>query len=208
MKRLTYAATCIAAVAMAGAANAQTALPLGNGFYALGYGGLQFFTDNDIDDINGIDKLKWDTGYNFGVRIGMRTGQFRVEGELGYRTADGELKLEDGFVFGAGDDGDVELTALQGSVNLFYDLLDLPLGTFIATPYVGGGLGYANVEIESDFEDDDESDFLALFEAGLTMRLSPNLSVVPAYRYEYVNIEVGDDDLTSHGLQIGARFDF
>jgi len=39
--------------------------------------------------------------------------------------------------------------------------------------------------------------------------VTPNIAIVPAYRYEYFGIEVsGEDDLTGHNFQLGARFDF
>ncbi len=196
---------------LANSAEAQSLASSFDGFYATGYGGLQIFTDNDSDDVS-VDKITWDTGFNLGARVGAKTGRFRLEGELGYRTAEGEVELNNGFVFLQGDSGDLDLSVLQGSINGFYDITDFPLGGLVATPYVGGGLGFASVEIENDVaseDDDDETGFLALFEAGLTLRMTPNFAVVPAYRYEYVGVEVsGEDDLTGHGLQIGARFDF
>jgi len=91
------------------------------------------FANNDSDD-NTVDEITWDTGYNFGARVGAKKGRFRIEGELGYRAADGDIELEDGFIFVGNDSGDLELSVLQGSINGFYDITDIPVGGLVATP--------------------------------------------------------------------------
>ena len=176
------------------------ASPAGSGLYVGVYAGAVFLDDNDFD----ITDLEYDTGYALGGKLGYRFGQIRVEGEFGYRAADAEFD-EDLII-----DEDVEYRAIQGSANAYFDIVELNLGGIGMTPYVGAGLGYVDVELDNDdLGDDDEDGLLLLGEAGFSVSLLPNVSIVPAYRYEYADIEVGEDDaFTSHSLQVGARFDF
>jgi len=189
-------------------AAAQTG-PTGNGFYASAYLGGQYILESDLSNIVGLDDIEWDPGFRLGGAVGYRIGRFRVEGELGYRASDGELNLDDGFFFINGADDDVEISILQGSVNAYYDVIDLLLGPIPFTPYIGAGLGVANAEIESDSFDVDETGGVLLFEGGLAIDVTPNFAVVPAYRFDILGIEVGDDDtILSHSLQLGARLSF
>lgn len=204
MKRSLPILTCLFALSIPADVNAQTvrAAPK-TGFYIAGYGGLHMPSDND-SNIFGFDGVDWDWGSRFGGSLGARVGNLRYEAEVAYRTADGDLEFSS-ILF---NDLDVELSVFQGSINLFYDIGDISLLGLDANPYVGGGLGYANADFDGDVVDD-ESGFLALGELGATLRLGSSLSIVPAYRYEYVTIEIlNDDALTAHNLQIGVRLDF
>lgn len=204
MKRSLLALTCVITLSIPANAQAQTvrAAPK-TGFYVAGYGGLHFPSDND-SNVGLVDGIEWDAGYRFGGAIGARVGNLRYEAELAYRTADGDLEFTS-ILF---NDLDIELSVFQGSVNLFYDIGDISFLGIDTNPYIGGGLGYANVEFDGDVVDD-ESGFLALGELGATFSLGAGLSIVPAYRYEYVNVEIlNDDALTAHSLQIAARLDF
>lgn len=209
MKYLKPVLACFVVCSLSQAANAQSAGPTNDGVYVSVYGGGQYIHESDVSNNAGLDNIEWDLGYRLGAAVGFRTGQLRVEGELGYRASDGELNLQNGFVFVGGADGDTELSILQGSVNAFYDIADLPMGAISSTPYVGAGLGFANAEIESDIIDDDETGIVLLFEAGMAINLAPNFAIVPAYRFDLLGIEIGDDDaILSHGLQLGARLSF
>ncbi|MGI9493693.1 MAG: outer membrane protein, partial [Geminicoccaceae bacterium] len=194
MKRITLMVLGLAASFSPNAASAQTA-SADDGFYASGYLGGQYVVDSDISNNVGGDEIEWDLGYRFGGAVGYRTGRFRVEGELGYRVSEGDVTLQNGFVFVAGADEDVELSILQGSVNGFYDIADLLMGPIPFTPYIGAGLGFARAEIDSNaLGDDDETGPVLLFEGGMAIDASPSLAFVPAYRFDIVGIEVGEDD--------------
>jgi opacity protein-like surface antigen len=186
-------------------ASAQSPTPSSQpGIYAGGYVGTVFLSDSDFDGAT----LEYDVGYVIAGKLGYRTGPIRFEGELGYRAADAEFEADSGLVLLI--DEDAEYSAVFGSVNAFYDIAELNLGGLGMIPYVGAGLGYTNVELDNDDLGSDEEDgVLLLGEVGLALNLLPNLSIVPAYRFDYTAIEVGEDDaLTAHSLQLGARFDF
>jgi opacity protein-like surface antigen len=205
MKRLSFTALALSSFVLPQIALAQSTTSVAlTGIYAAGYAGAVFLSDSDFVGAT----LEYDTGYAIGGKLGYRMGQIRLEGELGYRAADAEFEADSGFVLVV--DADNEYSALFGSANAYYDIAELSLGGLGVTPYVGAGLGYTNVELDNDSAGSDEEDgFLFLGEAGVTINLSPNLSIVPAYRFDYTAIDVGEDDeFTAHSLLLGARFDF
>ena len=199
----------LTALGLTSAAEAQSPFDTFDGFYAIGYGGLNAYLENDVNEV-GLDGFKWDSGLSLGGRVGAKRGQFRVEGELGYRTAEGELELDNSLlIFLPEGSGDAELNVLQASINGFCDISDIALGGLTATPYAGGGLGLANVELKQETQTQDDTALFAMIEAGATLRVTPNFAVVPAYRYEYAAVEIDDEDpVRGHNLQIGGRFDF
>ena len=124
------------------------------GTYVSGNLGAVIVEDSDIDD--GIDtgEFTYDTGFGFVGALGssLQNGG-RVEAELGYRKNDlDELKV-DGL--GKADvDGDITSLSLMG--NAYYDISTE--GSF--SPYIGAGLGFANLEGDlDDFGSEDDTVF-------------------------------------------------
>ena len=148
----------------------------------------------------------YETGYGIGGIFGYEFGNgVRAEGELGYRDNDFD-----------GPDGDT--TALYGMASGYYDFdLDLPV-----TPYVGAGLGYADVTMDGTlpggFGAIDDSDGVLAYQlaAGVTYDMSEQISLFAGYRW----LATEDAELTtaagrtfeseyqSHNFQVGARFRF
>jgi len=81
--------------------------------------------------------------------------------------------------------------------------LQLPL-----TPYVGGGLDLASIESSSG--GNDATNFTWHGEIGASFDLGPQLAIVPAYRFEWIDNDglLSDDPVTSHAFRLGARFSF
>jgi len=161
-----------------------------SGYYVGIVGGLQLFNDNED---GGVD-VEYDPGASFGGFVGTRIGAFRAEGELNYQFADADA-----------DNGlEPEFEALRLTANLLYDI---PLATF--TPYVGGGIGIARTEFSGDVNDDDTG--LTLHgEVGTTVPISAALALLPAYRFEWTDTNVGglDDPQTAHAFRLGLKLDF
>lgn len=155
--------------ATAGPAAAQ-GLP-GN-LYVGALAGVQIFSDNE----NGNVDIDFDTGYVVGGLIGFRFAGFRAEAELDYQETE------------ANDAVDVDI--FRYTAGLYYDI---PAWQLPVTPYVGGGLGLAS--IDSSNGGNDETNFTWHGEVGGSLDVTPELAVVPAYRYEWIDNDglVSDD---------------
>ena len=96
-------------------------------------------------------------------------------------------------------DGDVRV--LSAMANAWYDVaVDFPV-----TPYVGGGIGVANVDAEASFAgitivDDDDTVFAYQAGAGAAYPLTETVSIFAGYRF----FGTADPGLTAAG---GTDFD-
>lgn len=180
------------AVVVLGAADARAQAQL----YAGGYGGLGIAHDADT---NTGQIMTMDLGFGFGAFVGGRvTPNVRIEGEIGYRSND--LESLGGGVVG----GDV--TSLAFMANAYYDI---PVQSAVI-PYVGAGVGMADVEM-SGLRNDTDTVFAFQLMAGGAVPVSPNVALTAEYRlfatddpraadlrYEYVH----------SGLLVGIRANF
>ena len=140
LKKIILTTTAVTSLGFAGSAYA------GEGVYYQFHGGANFITNDDLDGtVLGTPfstDYDADTGYAIGAALGKRLNDsWRAEAELTYR--DNEI----GDVGGVPVDGDVTSTALM--FNGYYDFYtesDLE-------PYVGAGIGYADVEVGGEGED-------------------------------------------------------
>ncbi len=112
------------------------------GFYVGGQAGLTIPNDNEVTSKTGLltHKLDFDPGWLAGANVGYAFGNgLRTELELGYREADksgttnpyGNTALRANGTYGL----------FNAMANLYYDM-DI---NWILTPYVGVGIGYANL---------------------------------------------------------------
>lgn len=164
--------------------------------YAGGYGGLGIAHDADTN-LGPI--LTMDLGFGFGAFLGGRVSpNFRIEGEIGYRSND--LKS-----FGATAVGG-DVTSLAFMANAYYDI---PVQSAVI-PYVGGGLGIADVEMSS-LRNDSDTVFAYQFMVGGAVPVSQDVALSAEYRlfgtedpragnlrYEYLH----------SGFLIGVRANF
>ena len=205
---------------------AQGTSPL-NGLYLGLAGGAAWIgdqsTEADFGNVNNLVDvdIEHDVGYQIAGRIGyVVQTNIRLEGEIAYSSHDAER------TFSLNNDEleiDQELSILSGTVGVFFDLW--PVGSFV--PYIGGGIGYANVEVKSDNDlgDVDQNVFTAFAEGGLPFNVTPELSIAPSVRFNWygteeetdgeienglVDIEnvVIADDLYSTQLRLGLRYVF
>ena len=135
-------------------------------------------------------------GFVIAGQAGFRlTPEMRVEGEIAYQSTSAEDDI--GLV-----DVDVDLTAIRTSASVYYDFNSVSIGGM--TPYAGGGLGFTFIEVDFDngFGSDDDTELSAHLEGGSTLKLSNNLDLVPAARWELT------DDASNFQLRVGARFWF
>lgn len=197
--KVALAGTALAGF-LVGPASAQM---LSGPWYVKGFGG---FTVPDSDDFrlnerNGPDSLNsgldYDTGYALGVAAGlMVTPNVAVELEYAYRNADADLKR-------TGESGTTESNAFM--VNALYNFAPIgPNGAWL--PYVGGGLGTAdlNVEAGGDLGGDFDSDYNFAYQliAGTGYQVTPTLQLLGEVRFFGIN----DQDFENKDLQFKSTY--
>ncbi len=176
------------------------------GPYISGSLGAVILNDIDIDDGFDSGEITFDTGVGFVGAIGNALGNgARVELELGYRTNDlDEVKIDG--LGSASLDGDFSALSLMG--NAYYDFPTS--GKF--SPFIGGGIGYANVEADlDDIDSEDDNVFAYQLMLGGSIAASENLYVDLQYRFfgtEDPNFGGDDAEYTTHNVMIGLRHNF
>lgn len=163
----------------------------------------------DVDgDVNGVDaELEYEDGFAIGGQLGYKYNVFRVALEFEY----GRSGFDSVSVAGleANVDGDFDI--YRGTVSLYYDFDNVSR----FTPYFGGGLGAAYVDVEDTtvggvtLEGDSDTYFTAHGELGLSIDATDRVAIVPAYRFIWLDDgEDGVDDDTAHLFKVGLRFRF
>jgi opacity protein-like surface antigen len=201
-----YWRVALAGAALAGVLSGPAAAQgfMGHSWYIKGFGGATFPQDDDfeLDERGGplsVDTgLEYDTGYVLGIATGVNfTPNVAVELEYAYRNADAELKNS------GGDSGKTESNAFM--VNALYKFT--PLGANGEwQPYVGGGLGAADLNVESfDLIGGDlDSDYNFAYQVigGVGYAVNPNLSLIGELRFFGIN----DQDFESDDLSFKSTY--
>lgn len=177
-------------------------------------------TSNDFGNTFN-DQVEFDAGVYTGGAAGFDFGLMRLEGELSYRYA--EIKsitdTSDGFQF---QNVDGNLGALNFMANAFIDLHNAsPI-----TPYFGGGVGFAVLDLSDTFAGapsqallyPNGTDTVFAFQVGAGMELALNqmFSLDLGYRYFNTGKANFEDDpaittnlkLESHNAMVGLRMKF
>jgi len=203
-----------------------TAAHAEGGFHASLQGGASIPGDTDLSspDVAGLSgTTEFDTGFMVGGAVGYRWNQFRVETELSYRQND-----VDEIDFGSAGrfDGAGDVSALTGFVNVFYDVDLSSFDLAELSPYVGGGIGVANLDVDSDSNaavdvDDSDNAFAWNVQAGVAYAVTEAVELGVGYRY----LATGDasfdaavgggasgtldtDGFDSHELLASVRYNF
>jgi hypothetical protein len=201
MKKITTGLVALAALALAGSAQAQ-AIPT-SPFSVEVRGGLAFPT-GDLEDVaeSGITVGANGT-YMFSQQIGLYAG-------FTYNAFGLVEEAED-----LGIDGSINTYGFDAGLKAMFASPTLPV-----TPFVKGGLVYHKVELDIedlDLGDEDESDFGLGFEVGggVMVPLGPRLSFTPAVSYtsfkpNYDGDEDDDDvdSVTSFRVDVGLNIRF
>ena len=185
-------------------------------WYVAGGLGASFLNDVDTTDSTGFTiTTDFDTGFLGTGAFGRSFGNFRAEGEVFYNTNDVDTVSALGISI-AGS-GDVSTTGLM--VNGYYDFETNSKWT----PYIGGGIGGANVSINNlsivgiQIADDDTTVFAYQAKVGVAYEFSPAWEGTFGYRFfgtedaDFVD-SVGDpfstDGTQAHIVELGIRFRF
>ena len=147
---------------------------------------------------DGLDVYDFDTGFTgsiiAGYAFGTRWGALspRLEVEAGYLQADVDTWDVDGATTAAPAVG--ELNSFYWFTNL---LLDIPMSGWGFTPFIGGGVGFAQVNFDnfditspasSPFDiNDSDTAFAWNLTAGLSYDISRNVTLDFAYRFIQLN---------------------
>ncbi len=188
--KLLIAGTCLASLFAAVPAMASTANP--DNWYVGVDGDLTWLRHSDMGGGGGVD-----LGYRFWP---SNFGDFRIEGAANYNGAGGDSGYSSTHYF-----------TYMG--NLYYDfntVFPSSNSGWHITPYIGGGLGDAEVHFGSSsfastFHHHDNS-FAYQGMAGLsfTSASMPSTDWVIGYRY----LGTDQDNLHANNLEAGVRFNF
>jgi len=146
---MNFTAVVAAGTLLAGVASAQGLMSGGGQWYLKGFGGATWPQDQSGDVNDGGSFLtdgdaSYDTGYALGAAVGYDyTPNFGLELEYAYRDADTTTNLD-----GLGDfGGSTNSNAVM--LNALYKFDGMGAGGAVQ-PYVGGGVGWANMESDID----------------------------------------------------------
>jgi len=177
--------------------------------YISGNVGSVILNDADIDNDGDDGELAFDSGILATFAVGTAIGSAgRVEAEIGYRQNDlDKMEFDDKGSFSLEDGGDVTATFLMG--NGYYDFKN---GSHF-TPFIGGGLGFANVEYDLDSMDGKEDDNVMAYQLilGVGFAATEQLSIDLQYRYFATadpEIDGSDVEYQTHNIMLGLRYSF
>lgn len=153
---------------------------------------LSFYPNIDFGFQGGLTRIDFTGGDRSAARLGtdVRFGLGKQsEGRMVSSSIGGGIGLE------AGDDYNTLTLAATGSVSRSF-----PMGeTSTATPYIGGGIAFQNVEIV----DDDDTDLFVPLRLGSEFKFGAYIGAVAELQFR-LSDDVGDDV----GFMIGANFPF
>jgi opacity protein-like surface antigen len=215
---LAAAAAIAALVGLAGTASAQ-AFSLGE-VYVKGFGGATWPSSLDAtlkEDGERIARpsFDYDTGYVLGAAVGAAfTPNVSMELEYAYRSADVTFTDRDDDDESGRANGDTSADAFM--VNALY-VFDGMGATGAVQPYLGGGIGGANVEVSAGGQDFDADTLLAYqVIGGVGYELNPNVSLYAEGRW--FQTESGkfdgpggdsfDGEFETFDLLVGLRYVF
>ncbi len=165
--------------------------------YVSGSGGFTGVEDSTTDySLEGSavslnTEVSFEAGWNAGGAIGYDFGMFRTDFEFGYRKNGLESITWDGISESLTEN----ITVMSYLANGYFDF-----DTSTAfTPYVGFGVGFANIEIPADTD----SVFAYKITAGLEYALSPAFSLTGDYTF----FGTSDSKFTDSGVTIESEYD-
>lgn len=205
MKKLSVVLTAMLITFALGVATAAA-----KGYVSVNAGAV-FVEDADFTDIEGDSgEITTDTGFGLTVAVGgtFAGDRARAELELGYRANDlDEVKYDDP-IFGSFDIGG-DVTTFSGMANVYFHLLPT---TAAISPFIGAGVGLANVEGDIDgLESDDDTVFAYQLAAGTSFAATERLSIDLQYRYfatEDPEFDILESEYTTHNVMAGLRYSF
>lgn len=186
-------------------------MALADGAYVTGMGGYTFVPDVHAEFYDAkIGSASVEDGYKAGGSVGYDFGSFRAEAEVSNYWNDIE-SVSTPFIPALTGSGDASIFAVMG--NVFYDI---EIGKSGITPYVGGGVGWAQVDLEGSIGGlsgkVSDSGLAYQLIGGVSYDMTENLAVFTDYRYLRMDtLDMPLDikaDLEIHSVNAGVRFNF
>lgn len=199
------------------------ALALADGPYITGLGGYTFVPDLD-GEFGGQDigQASMSDGWKAGGSLGYDFGSIRIEAESFYGENDID-SISSALIPTLTGNGEASIFAAMG--NIFYDFEMEGSGL---TPYLGGGVGWAEVHIQgagnvtvpskkgpavlSGSSHTHDNGLAYQLIGGVGYSITENLSGFADYRYfrmDKVDLPLGiKTDLSSHSVNVGVRYNF
>jgi outer membrane immunogenic protein len=229
-KLALLATTTLAALAIATPAQAA-----GSWYLSL-TGGANWLNDNSFTGTTTVDPDSFtfasesDTGYVIAGAVGLSLGQMmqglRIEAEVGYRQnqVDGVWASDEDVGAAPIPDfgtADYDHTTLSVMANVWYDF---SAGSF--KPYIGGGLGWVDVEVDGTYTaavladtpfSFSDSGFAWQLGGGVNFQVAPSVQLGVGYRYmagpevtvlapDPNNLATGEVDSQNHSAVVSLTF--
>ena len=155
------------------------------GMYFSGNVGLSILSDADNDQAGTVLESSYDLGFNVGGAVGYDFGNVRAEGELAYHRNDVDEVQGTGIFAFPPVPGDGSASAISFMVNGYYDF---HIDNSAWVPYLGVGIGFANVDWDVSASgtqrvDDSATVFAYQFMTGLGFNINPTTTLTAGYRY-------------------------
>lgn len=199
MKKICVAGLAMA-VMMGGVISSVSAAP-----YVSGSFGMVSMSDSTYSEPGFFtEEFSTDPGFGFIAAVGNRFENVRGEVEMAYRTNDMDEFSSGGTL---SVNGDITSLAVMGNL-----LVDLPLGESLQ-PFLGAGMGLANVEanITGILNEDDDTVFAYQAIAGIGFPLTHVTTLDLQYRYFATadpNFGGSETEYQTHNFFAGLRFDY
>jgi outer membrane immunogenic protein len=175
---------------------------LANSSYLTASGGISILHDADFTVVGfGSTEVSYDMGLGFNVGLGYTVDNNRVELEFGYIKAD--LDTIGGLSYSG-----AEVTTMSYMVNGYHDFT----GNNTITPFIGGGLGMINGELDDNGFTEDDTVLGYQLMGGISYIASPNLNLDLTYK-----LQSTFEDFSSGGVELeyisssflaGVRYNF
>ncbi|HEY8371031.1 MAG TPA: outer membrane beta-barrel protein [Thermodesulfobacteriota bacterium] len=177
------------------------------GYFALS-GYFLGLTGTELRDVTagGIERdIEADDGWGAGLAIGYRIGLgLRLEGEAVYRH--NQVDIQRVFLSQPDVGGGVRSVGLMA--NAYFE----PELRFPINPYIGAGIGGANVGLDANGLDIDEDDWVLAYQAlaGAALKLG-TVDFILGYRYFATDdpaFRGTEIEYRTHNLEVGLRINF
>ena len=225
MKYTLFSTTLLSAAILASATQAEPRWP---NWYVGVHGSIPFVTDSSVRGNPLADDLEYDSGYGYGASLGYRPEveggllrNMRIEAEWHKQQSDID-KVQNPLGASLNGNGDVSVNAYM--LNVFFDATfrDDDLRQAF-TPYFGGGVGFANIELDdtqaslgAGGDEDDVLAFQAMAGISYAPEFMPHTEWTLGYRYfttqdaefSYVSGGSYKVEYDSHNVEAGVRFLF
>lgn len=231
MKNHLFTVTALSAALLAGPALAQYGAPTSDDYFPTWYIGLH----GSVNALKGSDlgtyplpETDWNPGFAVGASAGVKMPRAFIQ-PLGGLSFEGEItrywqqidnnRTDLFFPLMAASEGERDYDVTAYMLNAYWHI---PTNTLF-TPYIGGGIGYANVELASDpvapapgTEEDDVAAWQAM--VGLTFEEDPTALTQWHVGYKYFttdDVEFDDGwggttvlETDIHSLEAGVKYRF